>query len=225
VKQAYGKAAFQWQEPWDVGITAHYNMGGIVVNEYSCSAVPGLYAAGQAIGGVFGADRLGSVSLSEIFVFGEEAGRNAAYDALNMPYPINEPYEYYPFSFGSVGSHKPIALKKALQNIMWKYVGPARTEISLIKAIYEIGLLKVQACDLSISAEPIYNRDMVDAIELHHMLVSAEIIARSALDRRESRGAHLRLDFPEKNDTEYLGNVYATMDESGSVKTVLRKLR
>jgi succinate dehydrogenase/fumarate reductase flavoprotein subunit len=211
VRRAYGKKASELQEPWDVLPTTHYNMGGIKTDEWCRSRVPGLYACGQAQGGVMGGNRLGSTSLTEIFVFGKRAGKTAADEAAHREpadeKTARESLEKLNALSGSQGSHRPITLKRALQRIMWEKVGPLRDGDALNEALEEIASLKKQATDLCISGMKHYNSEILDAIELSHMLPSAEAIAISALERKESRGAHVRADFPERDDERPITNM------------------
>jgi succinate dehydrogenase/fumarate reductase flavoprotein subunit len=217
---AYGEEAYLWHEPWDVAPTAHYNMGGIRVDSTGRSRVSGLYAAGQAMGGIFGADRLGSVSLAEIFVFGEIAGREAAAEAAALP-PGPEPDHRYAEQmeglFGREGKHFPGTLKRRLQRTMWENAGIARDEPSLLSALEEIRLIRADAGDICTSSVKAYNKDVLDSVELNHMLCCAELIVRSALERRETRGAHLRLDCPDKDDEHSLVNILLEKDADGSM--------
>lgn len=211
VRAAYGERAYRWEEPWDVAPTAHYNMGGIKVNAEAESAVHGLYAAGQAMGGVFGANRLGAASLAEIFVFGEIAGAAAAGRARGMSMPGTPEADAAACQLagliGRRGSTPPLVLKRKLQKIMWEKAGISREESTLREALSEINAIRQESEDIRISSVKAYNREVIHAIELKHMLLCAELIIISSLTRRETRGAHLRLDYPERNDVDWRCNV------------------
>ncbi len=204
VRRAYGKKASELQEPWDVLPTTHYNMGGVKTDEWCRSYVPALYACGQAQGGVMGGNRLGSTSLTEIFVFGKRAGMTAAREAADRGFAderaAREPLEKLASLFGAQGTHRPVRLKRELQRLMWERVGPLRDGDGLKQALKKIEHLKKQALDLCTSGTRHYNTEVVDVIELSHMLASAEAITVSALAREESRGAHVRADFPARDD-------------------------
>jgi succinate dehydrogenase/fumarate reductase flavoprotein subunit len=211
VRNAYGAKAANLEEPWDVLPTVHYFMGGIKTDEWCRSRTPALYACGQAQGGVMGGNRLGSTSLTEIFVFGKRAGTTAAREAEGKPFAgesaAREALEKLQALPGSSGAHRPIQLKRALQQLMWDNVGPLRDAEGLEEALSQIRQIRAQAQDLCVSEGGSYNTEAVDAIELSHMLPSAEAIALSALERTESRGAHVRADFPDRDDDSPVMNL------------------
>jgi len=216
VRRAYGRKAAELEEPWDVLPSAHYNMGGIKTDEHCRSSVAGLYACGQAQGGVMGGNRLGSTSLTEIFVFGKRAGRTAAREATTRREYAPEKLTHEPLAKlralnGSRGTHRPIHLKRALQHVMWESVGPLRTAADLEAALEEIGTIEQQAQDLQISDVRRVNTEVADAVALSHMLATARTIAVSALARTESRGAHVRSDFPERDDAAPIKNMVVSM--------------
>jgi succinate dehydrogenase/fumarate reductase flavoprotein subunit len=224
VKRAYGKKAADLEEPWDVLPTAHYVMGGVKTDEWCRSRVPGLYACGQAQGGVMGGNRLGSTSLTEIFVFGKRAGRAAAGEAASRRFAderaAREPLERLASLFGSSGSERPVELKRALQRLMWEKVGPLRDGTGLSEALEEIRSIRKGAQELRISGIKRWNSEAVDAIELPHMLASAEAIAASAIERKESRGAHVRSEFPDRDDERPVRNMMVELkDGSCSVRS------
>jgi succinate dehydrogenase/fumarate reductase flavoprotein subunit len=211
IRKAYGVKAADLEEPWDVLPTVHYNMGGIKTDEWCRSRAPALYACGQAQGGVMGGNRLGSTSLTEIFVFGKRAGITAAHEAKEKSFAddsiAREPLEKLQVLPGTNGTHRPIQLKRMLQQLMWDDVGPLRDGEGLERALERIGTIRRQAGDLCITAGKSYNSEMVDAIELSHMLCAAEAITLSALSRTESRGAHVRADYPERDDDSPVANI------------------
>jgi succinate dehydrogenase/fumarate reductase flavoprotein subunit len=213
IRQAYGAKAAALEEPWDVLPSVHYFMGGVKTDDRCRSRVPGLYACGQAQGGVMGGNRLGSTSLTEIFVFGKRAGIAAAREAMKRTLAdegvARAPVERIASLFGARGAHRPIAVKRALQRLMWEKVGPLRDAAGLEGAVVGIARIREQARDLAITDIKRCNGEVVDAIELSHMLASAEAIALSALERRESRGAHVRSDFPERDDSAPVRNIVA----------------
>jgi succinate dehydrogenase/fumarate reductase flavoprotein subunit len=225
VGRAYGRRAADLEEPWDVLPTAHYVMGGVKTDVWCRSRVPALHACGQAQGGVMGGNRLGSTSLTEIFVFGRRAGRAAAREAASWEFAdagaAREPLERLASLFGSAGSERPIELKRALQRSMWEKAGPLRDDGGLTEALEEIESIGKRARDLRTSGARTWNTEVVDAIELSHMLVSAQAIVTSALERRESRGAHVRSEFPERDDERPVQNMVVEMaDGSCGVQSV-----
>ncbi len=215
VRKAYGREAADFKVPWDVLPTAHYNMGGIKTDTSCRSRLAGLYACGQAQGGVMGGNRLGSMSLTEVFVFGKRAGRTAAAEAKGRA-PADtgvagEALDRLRSLPGSRGSRRPVDAKRSLQRLMWNRVGPLRDDEALRQALEGIEMLKGQAGDLCITGFGRCNQEITDAIELPHMIASAEAIALSARERRESRGAHVRSDFPERDEESPVRNVLVEM--------------
>ena len=210
-RRAYGEKAANLEEPWDVLPTTHYNMGGVKTDEWCRARTDALYACGQAQGGVMGGNRLGSTSLTEIFVFGKRAGATAAREAKGREFADEsvaiEPLERLRALPGSKGSNRPIHLKRELQKLMWENVGPLRDGTGLKEALARIEDMKERSRDLGVSDAGGYNTEAVDAIELPHMLATAEAIALSALGRDESRGAHVREDFPDRNDNSPVVNM------------------
>jgi succinate dehydrogenase/fumarate reductase flavoprotein subunit len=217
VRRAYGRKAADLEEPWDVLPSAHYNMGGIKTDEWCRSSVPTLYACGQAQGGVMGGNRLGSTSLTEIFVFGKRAGRTAAREARNRKYADEKlargPLEKLRTLHGARGTHRPIHLKRALQRLMWERVGPLREATGLEDALEEIASIEKQSRDLQISEIRRCNAEVADALDLPHMLATARAIAISAIGRTESRGAHVRSDFPDRSDAGPVKNMVVRMSD------------
>ncbi|WP_439540395.1 L-aspartate oxidase [Sphingomonas sp.] len=171
----------------------HYTCGGIVIDLDGRTDLPGLYAAGECSeSGLHGANRLASNSLLECFVFGEAAARHIAanWDDLPPPPPIR------PWDESRVtDSDEEVVIKQnwtEIRRFMWNYVGIVRTTKRLERAAHRIKLLNEEVADY-------YGHFRVtpDLIELRNLLQSAELIVRSALHRRESRGLHYTLDFPE----------------------------
>lgn len=200
VRAAYGEDAYRWKTPWEVLPTAHYHMGGVRADANGNTGIPGLYAAGGVQGGVHGGNRLGSVALSEIFVFGRRAGEAAAHDALAAAGngANGAPEAASPAVMpGRKGRHRPIQLVRRLQKTMWECAGPVRDEQGIRAGLGELDRLDEEAADLAISSGKRCNQEMRDALELPLMLLTARAIMASALERRESRGAHLRADFPD----------------------------
>jgi succinate dehydrogenase/fumarate reductase flavoprotein subunit len=222
IRRAYGQKAMDLEEPWDVLPTVHYNMGGVKTDEWCRSRIPGLYACGQAQGGVMGGNRLGSTSLTEIFVFGKRAGKTAAAEAkkrnLCDESVAKKPIARLRELTVRKGAFRPVTLKRKLQQLMWEKAGPLRDAGGLNEALAAVHSIKEHAKDLQISSVKHYNGDMIDALELSHMLASAEAIILSAIERRESRGAHVRADFPEREDARPVVNMVVEM-KNGRLET------
>ncbi len=220
VRRAYGKDASEGKVPWDVFPTAHYQMGGVRVDtECRVLNLENLFAVGEAQGGLHGANRIGSTSLAELFIFGGLAGKRAAEAARGMSVSSVDASEIEQASVaaeslpGRAGKHRPIEIKRRLQSTMWENVGPARDASRLKSALQTISELAELQSDTSVLDRKECNPEWLDALELRQMLVVAEAIARSAEAREESRGAHARIDYPERNDTEWLKNVIIGMND------------
>lgn len=220
IKIAYGSEAADWEEPWDVYPSAHYFMGGIIINEWGeVKGVENLYACGEVTGGVHGGNRLGSVSMTELFIFGKRAGEKAVVDIADQDYPeadislIDFQVKKLHDLIGKNGKFKPIGLKRELQKTMWDKVGPAREESKIKDGLDIILSIEEKFQDITISGKNKYNTELVDAIELGFMLPVAKSVALSALARKESRGAHIRLDYPEMDNRNWLKNIIVKKDQ------------
>jgi fumarate reductase (CoM/CoB) subunit A len=190
---------------WRVEFTpggAHFFMGGVRINEKGETNVEGLFAAGEVSGGVHGANRMGGNALVEIIVFGARAGRSAAEyakraDRVKCEEGPDQEYELLCRYFKGEGI-VPTTIMDRVAALMSQYVGVGRTENDLEKALSEIESLR--ANDLPRLRAPEgwrFNLGWVEAIQIPYMLDVAEMIARSAILRTESRGAHYREDYPE----------------------------
>ncbi len=192
------------KEPMEVAPTAHHFMGGIRINEDGESTVKNLFAAGEVTGGVHGANRLGGNALADTQVFGRRAGESAAENALENEIISND--EFVEAEKERIqdliknGEVYPIEIKKELEEVMWKNVAIIRNEESLREALNRIMELKEMSKNMIVSNIVSYNNDLLDALEVIKMLDVAELVAKSAILRRESRGAHYREDFPETSE-------------------------
>jgi len=210
------------KEPMEVFPTTHYIMGGVKVDGDTCeSKVSGLFASGEVSGGMHGANRLGGNSLSDLLVFGKRSGEAAANFANSnttsvsvskdhLESYVNELLE--PFN-NSTGEN-PYTIHQELQKVMGKYVGVFRTQESMKEGVEEILKLKDRAKNLKIEGSRMYNPGWHLCRDLKSMLIVSEAIARSALQRQESRGAHSRVDF-EKTDDEKWGKINSSIFRDG----------
>ena len=191
------------KQPMEVGPTTHYMMGGVRVEpDTGAATVPGLFAAGEAAAGMHGANRLGGNSLSDLVVFGRRAGAGAAryaQDALGTPKVADAEVEaeirdlLAPFERSS--GESPYDVHRSLQDCMGKHVGIFRVQEDLELAVRTLGELKERAERVRVTGTRVFNPGWHLARDLRNLLVVSEAIARSALLRKESRGAHSRLDF------------------------------
>jgi succinate dehydrogenase / fumarate reductase flavoprotein subunit len=189
--------------PMEVGPTCHYVMGGIRVDaETAESSVPGLFAAGEAAAGLHGANRLGGNSLSDLLVFGRRAGLSAAQHAKQVFAPsidnsqIEQSERELLAPFSNTGAESPYAVHRDLQEVMQNLVGIFRTEADLKKALVELEKLKVRAAKASVEGSRLFNPGWHLSCDLKSMLTISEAVTHSALARKESRGAHSRIDYP-----------------------------
>ncbi len=212
--------------PMEVGPTCHYMMGGIQVDaETAQSSVQGLFAAGEAAAGLHGANRLGGNSLSDLLVFGRRAGLAAAEHAKRSSSPsINssqlvdaERQMLLPFE-RNIGE-SPYGIHDDLQGVMQSLVGIFRTEEDLRRALSEIDTLKERAARVRVEGSRLFNPGWHLARDLQSMLTVAEAVTRSALARRESRGAHSRIDYPGLDDE--WGKMHNVVVKKGDAMTVL----
>jgi succinate dehydrogenase / fumarate reductase flavoprotein subunit len=216
------------QEPMEVGPTTHYVMGGVKVDgDTQMSTVPGLFAAGEVAAGLHGANRLGGNSLSDLIVFGKIAGEQAAKFAKDKGAGSVNPAQVEasakaalePFDRGDTGEN-PYLIQQELQNFMQDLVGIVRVESEMVQALERIAKLKARAAKVGVPGNREYNPGWHTAIDLPNLLLVSEAVARAAIERKESRGAQFRDDFPTKNDECSKFNIVQRRDADGSMRVV-----
>ena len=191
-------------EAMEVGPTCHYVMGGVEVEpDTEAARVPGLFAAGEVAGGMHGSNRLGGNSLSDLLVFGRRAGLAAAEHArvrgdlaALAEEALADAARAALAPFEREGGENPYTVQHDLQQTMHDLVGIIRTAPEMEQALERIAALKARVADLSVEGHRQYNPGWHLALDLPHMLLVSECIARAALAREESRGGHTRDDFP-----------------------------
>jgi succinate dehydrogenase / fumarate reductase flavoprotein subunit len=195
--------------PMEVGPTCHYMMGGIRVDaETAATTVAGLFAAGEAAAGLHGANRLGGNSLSDLLVFGRRAGLAAARNANGAAAPVADAGQIEDAAremlayFERPEGESPYALHRELTEAMQELVGIFRDADDLARGLARIRELQERASRVRVEGSRLFNPGWHLARDLRSMLVVSEAVASSALARRESRGAHSRIDFP-KTDPEW----------------------
>ena len=217
------------QVPMEVGPTTHYMMGGVRVDPDSqMSDVPGLFAAGECGAGLHGANRLGGNSLSDLLVFGKRAGQYAAsYAKENSLGAINaqevqlaEKHALAPFERDSAVG--PYAVQHALQDMMQDLVGIVRQEKEMLQALDRIRQLQARAERVGVGGNREYNPGWHTAIDLNNLLTVSEMVTLAALERKESRGAHFRDDYPSKDDKFGSFNIVIRKGSQGEIQ-VLRE--
>jgi len=193
---------------FSIGVQSHFFMGGARINEKTETCIDRLYAAGEICAGVNGANRLGGNALAETFVFGKIAGDQAAQRALagetDPPDPnqISAEVERLEALASAGGGEDIKELRQFLKTTMWNKGGIIRSEEGLKEALEAIISLKERFQKVSLKSY----RELTHAIRLGNMLVVSEMVARAALLRTESRGAHYRTDYTDENNSEWLKN-------------------
>jgi succinate dehydrogenase / fumarate reductase flavoprotein subunit len=209
------------REPIHIRPGMHYIMGGVKTDSDGQTTIPGLYAAGEvACVSVHGGNRLGANSLLDTLIFGRRSGEHAAKRALHMPMPStpisclqDTEREIDAIINREPGGPRIGAIKHELGETLNEYVAVFRDADGLAKALDIVERLKEQASKASIDDRgTIFNQDVIAAIELGYMLDVAEAIVVASQERKESRGAQFRLDFPERNDDEWLKHIDITVN-------------
>jgi succinate dehydrogenase / fumarate reductase flavoprotein subunit len=211
------------KQKMEVAPTVHYQMGGVRVDPDSCeTTVKGIYAAGEVACGLHGGNRLGGNSLSDILVFGRRAGAAAAAEVSGMetqsfsPSDLEEEISRVLAPFSSGEGTNPFMLKEEIARNMWARVGIVRDEKDLTEGLREVERVRGLAESLRAKGGRAYNQSWLDSLQVWEMLLGCELIIRSALERKESRGAHTRSDYPQKQDS-WLVNIIA-FEKQGKVE-------
>jgi succinate dehydrogenase/fumarate reductase flavoprotein subunit len=198
----------------EVGPASHFFMGGIRVNEYCQTNVPGLYASGEVAGGTHGANRLTGNACTQILVQGYWAGEKAAQEATEIGDPAVDQDHARALEEGFL---KPLenrqgpasfAMRKRIQTLAWEKVGVLRSGELLREALDTLRAMKTEAAGIAVGPrERQYNKEWIEALQVPNLLALLEAICRSGLAREDSRGAHYRKDFPKMDNEKWLKNV------------------
>ncbi len=210
------------KDPMEVLPTPHFSCGGIKIGIHGESTLPGLFAAGEAAGGIHGANRLGANSFPDLQVFGVRAGQSASDYALNNRSNVNleqvkRLVEELSDPLSRQEGVSPISIRKKIQKMMYQNVGIMRNGERLreSKKLFE-EIQEREIPKMKLSSSRIFNYEWVESIKVRNMLRAALVVTNCALFREESRGVHYREDFPEK-DKAWLVNVNAKR-ENGEIK-------
>jgi len=215
------------REPMEVGPTTHYLMGGVRVDgDTQMSAVPGLFAAGEVAAGLHGANRLGGNSLSDLLVFGKRAGEYAAKFAkehgtgqVNLAQAeAAERRALEPFERNGANAEGPYEIQRELQEMMQDLVGIVRNESEMLRALEGIHQLRERARRVRVYGNREYNPGWHTALDLAHLLTVSEATTRSAVERKESRGAHFREDYPDKDAASGRFNIVVRQGADGTMQ-------
>jgi len=209
------------EEPIPVRPVVHYTMGGIDTDINAATQLAGLYAAGEcACVSINGANRLGSNSLTELLVFGRRAGKNAAdfattnqstVDEVELLNSAQQAVDSVMSLFQHKGSESIPDLRAEMNQTMEAGAGIYRSEQSLQQTVEEMTAIKSRFADVDLADKSnVYNTDLIQALELGSMIDIARAMVSSALNRRESRGSHQRLDHKQRNDQDYLKHTLAS---------------
>jgi succinate dehydrogenase/fumarate reductase flavoprotein subunit len=209
-------------QPLEVGAVVEYFDGGIVIDDSFTTTVPGLFAAGECTLGLFGANRVFS-AITEMLVQGADAGRNAAEYARSAQVPAPDPESLAEKQRNAEQplerkeGPRPATVRRRIQEMAQKHLGPIRTEGELADFLAEIRRVKREELPRlapAATGRP-YNKEWVDALELENILAVLEFAASSALARTESRGVHFRADHPVTNNDEWLAESLVSKTDDG----------
>ena len=218
-------------EPMEVGPTTHYIMGGVRVDpDTQMTRLTGLFAAGECAAGINGANRLGGNSLSDLLVFGKRAGEFAAKFAReNSQGNVSKEQAAViarqalePFDRND--GENPYEIQKDLQELMQDNVGIVRTEAEMQAALKQLQQLNERANRAGVIGHREYNPGWQTALDLTNLLIVSEAIALAALERKESRGAQFREDYPDKDERFAKVNTIASKAADGSMQIRLEPL-
>ena len=211
------------KSPMEVAPTAHYSMGGILVNPKTLStSVRGLFAAGEVTGGLHGANRLGGNSLAEIIIFGKRAGIASSKYSKRIDHQLRSnkiiaiAHENIN-RFIKKGDELVRPLQHELRLIMWKYCGVIKNEILLLEGLSKIESIEKKLHNIDIRIDKYNCQDLSLIFDLQSSLISAKSTILSSLERKESRGAHQRSDFP-KLKPNFKFNCLVKMDENSNLR-------
>ena len=215
------------REPMEVGPTTHYVMGGVRVDaETQMSTVPGLFASGECAAGLHGANRLGGNSLSDLLVFGRRAGVFAARFARAQAWGSVPAAQVEaaaaralaPFGRDGRSEGGPYHLQQELQDMMQDGVGIVRREEEMVAVLEGLASLRARLGRVRVDGNRQYNSGWHTALALRNLVTVSEAVARAALERRESRGAHFRDDCPEKAQDLGVLNVVVRKGADGTMQ-------
>jgi succinate dehydrogenase flavoprotein subunit len=216
------------RKPVEVSPTAHFQMGGVLIDPDCRTSVPGLLVAGEDAGGTHGANRLGGNGVAESTVFGARAGDTAAALAalrtLRTPDPdrVRASFARALEPLGRDGGVAPDDVLQPLKNAMWAGCGLVRSRAGLRETEAEVEALLERASRISVPGGREWNLGWQQSLDVVNQLQVAQTMIASALVREESRGAHFRDDFPERRDGEWLRYVVSRRDGDGAVVTETR---
>ncbi len=213
------------KEPMEIGPTTHYMMGGVRVDaDTQMSTVLGLFAAGECGAGLHGANRLGGNSLSDLLVFGKRAGEYAAKFAKENSVgsidekQIDEAANWALGFFERDKGDSPFDVQFGLQDMMQQLVGIVRNETEMVRAVEYLQMMRKRAVNVRVTGNREYNAGWHTAMDLNNLLTVSEAVTMAALERKESRGAHFREDYPQKDEKNGKFNLVIFKGENGQMQ-------
>ncbi len=213
------------ESPMEVAPTAHYSMGGLLVNPEDLStSVDGIFAAGEVTGGLHGANRLGGNSLAEIIIFGKRAGLASVNYSRNLKQQVRSNRSICLAhdnikKFIKKGNQLVRPLQNELRLIMWKYCGVIKNKELLSEGLEKIKQLKIKSQEVDVRIDEYNCEDLALVFDLQSSLISAEATVISAIERNESRGAHQRSDFPEI-DSSCEFNIVVRLNKNNNLEII-----
>lgn len=226
VAEIFGEDAANWKEPFQAMPSQHFCAGGVRIDDRCHTTVPGLLAVGEVSGGVHGANRLAGNALTEIIVFGRIAGESAAEDAATRGLwePDGEQIRAEESRLQTLANRtlpdglRPHEIRRMLKAVGESELGLIRSGDGLRRALREIARIREEDLPRMVNANrtTVWNREIVGALEVENLTLVAEMVARAALLREESRGVHFRDDFPETRE-EWRRNVVICQNGSGEM--------
>ncbi|HSJ69157.1 MAG TPA: FAD-binding protein [Anditalea sp.] len=208
------------KEPMEVSPTSHYSMGGVEVNfETGATNIEGLYAVGEATSGLHGANRLGGNSLIETVVLGKLSGENIARNYISGS-KYDAPTDFLKDLEGDyekmVWVNKPLEIINKVKNLMWEHAGILRNEELLKEGASKLENIKSEYQDKTVSLEELSFEEIWQNLDLKNVLLSSELVLRSAIERKESRGAHYREDYTDTSE-EFKLNILCSKNDNGKL--------
>lgn len=209
-------------ERFEIAPTYHFTMGGVKIDKYAQTNIRGLYAAGEVVGGIHGANRIGGNALPECMVFGAIAGRHAALNSeilkVTLATQINDEITRISEQLKPAGETvlRPIDGLRTLKSIMYHHLGIVREEKGLESGLEKLNSLEeVDLPRIGVNQEKVFNIEWIWRIELENMIEQAKLFMSAALMRQESRGAHFRSDYPKIDNQNWLKNITVICTEIG----------
>jgi len=207
------------QKPLHISPMCHHFMGGVVTDQKGMTAIPGLFAAGEVVGGVHGANRMGGNALDEVMVFGHRTGSSAAEWVRKHVWSKNTETLIHGRLSAFLGKPKssgkgvePKAVKKMIGQILWKESGILRDGKGLEGALESLQRFRKEILPQIDAQTP---KEILEKMEVENAILVGEMITRCAIMREESRGAHFRKDFPSTDDQKWKGNIFLRKSQEG----------